>query len=276
MNENQPQSWLPQPGGLYVSKTVGRPGGLNVAFLHGLAGDRMGWLPIIRALDPLGDQTRIELPGHGKSPRRFLNDFEDLVGQMAEAFLDACPSPVHLIGHSLGGALALGIAARHAERVKSLTLIAPAGLGNRVDGQTLRQLICADTVDRLAPNLRRLPADPSPYGKLFIELAMATRSDPQLRAYQADMARLLFHGADQIIELRNLLQDLTIRTTLIWGRSDRILPLDPNLSPPNGVTLHILDDIGHLPHIECPDKLAPILLDHFHTAENPMANHQPA
>ncbi|MGG6497050.1 UNVERIFIED_CONTAM: alpha/beta fold hydrolase, partial [Bacteroidetes bacterium 56_B9] len=80
---------------------------------------------------------RIELPSHGKSPRLRIPDFASLAAELRRALEQTGEEKVHLIGHSLGGALALALADTRPRQVESLTLIAPAGLGPDINGQVL-------------------------------------------------------------------------------------------------------------------------------------------
>ena len=66
----------------------------------------------------------------------------------------------HLVGHSLGGAVAATLAAEHPERVASLTLIAPAGLGEEINGEFIDGFVAAESRRELKGVLERLFADP--------------------------------------------------------------------------------------------------------------------
>ncbi len=102
--------------------------------IHGFGSDRLSWLGTSPALMPLGRVHALDLPGHGDS-RLDVPDVRpgDLVTAVAAAIRHHASGPAHLIGHSLGGALAMMIAAEAPETVASLTLIAPAGLGRGID-----------------------------------------------------------------------------------------------------------------------------------------------
>ena len=77
--------------------------------IHGFAADSMGWRPFEQALASRRPLIRIDLPSHGRSPRRRFASFPDFVRSVREAF-DAVglDEPVDLLAHSLGGAVALG------------------------------------------------------------------------------------------------------------------------------------------------------------------------
>ena len=166
---------------------------------------------------------------------------------------------VDLLGHSLGGALALAVADIRSRRVRSLSLIAPAGLGPEVNAQTLSGITRATRAESLAPWLRRLTATPDGISDDYAKAAMRLRADPELRAYQADLAEILFPDGVQPFDLRPALSRIECPTTLIWGRNDQILPWRQAISVTGDFALHLLANAGHVPQVECPDRVARIL-----------------
>ncbi len=194
--------WAVGAGPLHVSRTDGR--GTPVVLLHGFAADGQSWAPLERTLVGGRPLVRIDLPGHGRSPRRRIADFRDLAKMVVAAFDDATRGlgPVHLLGHSLGGALSLTIADLRAPRLASLSLIAPAGLGPEIDGSSLRGIARASKVESLGPWLRRLTADEDGVGDDYVRAAMRQRSDPELRAYQLELTDVLFPDGTQSFDLR--------------------------------------------------------------------------
>ena len=104
-----PQHWSPEPGPLHVSTRKGN--GIPLVMLHGFASDSQSWAPLEKAMGPDRALIRIDLPGHGRSPKRKIRSFAELSRMMVEAFDQAILAydRVHLLGHSLGGALALSL-----------------------------------------------------------------------------------------------------------------------------------------------------------------------
>jgi pimeloyl-ACP methyl ester carboxylesterase len=99
-----------------------------VLFLHGLGLDKSVWDDAATALAPRFDTVRLDLRGHGASslPEGPYAHHDDVV-----RVLDALELPrAHLVGHSLGGGVALDTALAHPARVKSLALIDPALSGH--------------------------------------------------------------------------------------------------------------------------------------------------
>lgn len=257
-----PFTWEPQAGSLHVSRTEGE--GVPLVLLHGFAADSYGWRPLEQAMRSKRPLIRIDLPSHGRSPLGRISAFRDLTRRVVECFdslhLD---DPVHLLGHSLGGALALSLADIRPRAMRSLCLIAPAGLGAEVDGATLNGIARASRAESLAPWLKRLTATPDGISWDFAKAAMMTREDPALRAAQLDLADALFPDGTQAFDLTAALDRLEMPTSILWGRRDRILPWRHALVANGNIALHFLRETGHIPHVECPAEVAEILSRHM-------------
>ena len=250
--------WIPETGPLSISRRKGE--GKPVVLLHGFTADSQSWAPFEKALGPTRPLVRIDLPGHGKSPKRQVRSFQDLSRMVVEAFDEATwdVQDVHLVGHSVGAALALALADIRGHRIASLTLIAPAGLGPEIDAAALNGIVRTSRTESLAPWLRRLTATPEGISDDYARAAMRTREDAAMRACQADMALALFPDGVQSFDLRAALQRLDLPTQSLWGRRDHILPAAQSIAAEGEFALHLLSGVGHIPHIECPDRVARI------------------
>ena len=137
--------------------------GEPVVLLHGFGGDLNNWLFVAPALAADHVVYALELPGHGGSSKDVgAGDLEFLVDAVQQ-FLDALElERVHLVGHSLGGLVAASLALRSPGRVRSLTLVASAGLGEEINGEYLDRFISAGSRRELKPALELLFADREP------------------------------------------------------------------------------------------------------------------
>jgi pyruvate dehydrogenase E2 component (dihydrolipoamide acetyltransferase) len=257
----QPAEWTPQPGDLHMTTRKGS--GHPLVLIHGFAADSAGWMALERALPRDLPLIRIDLPAHGRSPLRRIHGFADLVRSVAQCFDRVAEEPVHLLGHSLGGAVSLALADIRPRQVRTLSLIAPAGLGPEIDGDALFGIARASGVDSLAPWLKRLTARPDGVSHDFAKAAMLARMDPDLRAAQQELAAALFPDGVQSFDLTAALERLSMPTLMIWGRDDRILPWRQALQSPGEVALHLLRGVGHIPHIEDPETVAALLGRHL-------------
>ncbi len=252
--------WRPERGDLAVVRS-GSGAHAPILMFHGLAADG----PSLEALDPLLPQDRevlkMELPSHGRSPRRRVAGFADLARQVRVRFDDLALDNVHIVGHSLGGALALALADTRPRQVRSVTLISPAGLGPEFGGQILRGIIRAGSAASLGPWLRQLTSDPATITEDYVRAAMAARGDAAMRAAQADMACTLFPDDTQGFDVSGTLNRLDCPARIIWGRDDKVVPWRHALRAPGKVALHLLEGVGHLPHVERLEEVASILSD---------------
>lgn len=244
----------------------GAPEGVPVLMIHGFGADGPSWSPIERELARRHPVLRLELPNHGQSPKRRVARFAALAKDITQAFDDLHLDAVHLVGHSLGGACALALADVRPRKMASLTLIAPGGLGPKINGDFIEGLARASTPESLGPWLRQMVADPRLIGEDFARAAMATRTDPALRAAQAQMARDLFPDSTQAFDLRAALDRLDCPTRILWGRADAVLPWQQVLGAPGRIGLHLFDATGHVPQLEQTEAVLAILRDQFRGA----------
>lgn len=233
--------------------------GTPIVLLHGFGSDSEAWFPLDRMLGEAYPVIRIDLPSHGRSPKRQLAGFDALVGEVAAA-LDALKlDRAHLVGHSLGGACALALADARPEAFASLTLIAPAGLGPQVAGDILGGIARASRPESLGPWLRQTVADRALVSDAYVRAAMATRADPALRAAQQATAEALFPDDTQGFDLTGALARLAVPARIIWGRKDAVFPWQQALAAPGRVGLHLIGDVGHVPQMEATETVAGII-----------------
>ncbi|MDH6265822.1 pimeloyl-ACP methyl ester carboxylesterase/biotin carboxyl carrier protein [Rhizobium sp. SG_E_25_P2] len=254
--------WIAERGPLHVSRRSGD--GAPIVLIHGFAADSPSWTPFERELRLPNPLIRIDLPGHGRSPKLNIASFAELaklVGKTVDSQAES--SPVHLIGHSLGGAIALAIADIRPKMVSTLSLLAPGGLGPEIDAAALRGIARASRVESLAPWLRRLTAFPEGVSDDYARAAMKQRMDARMRLYQADLCDVLFPDGVQSFDLRPAVGRLTTPTVMVWGKRDHILPLRQVLAVDGDFAIHLLNDTGHAPQIECPERLARIVRRHI-------------
>lgn len=253
-----PQVWSPQSGDLSILSS-GSGTRTPWVLIHGFAADASGWTLLEKQLGRTAPVHRIELPNHGRSPRRAIADFSDLVSQLRHAFDSLGTDEIRLIGHSLGAAVAMALADTRPRKIKSLTLLSPAGLGPDINGAVLSGIANASRPESLGPWLKQLTVDPDLVSENYIRAAFAQRSDGELRAAQRAMMERLFPDGVQTFDLNAALKRIDCPTRIIWGKSDTIIPWKHALGVPGKVSLNLFPGIGHLPHVEIPDEICALL-----------------
>ena len=232
---------------------LGEGDGPPIVFLHGFGGDLNNWQFNQEALAESHATYAIDLPGHGGTSKD-LGAGHVHIGALAAAvvdFLDAKGiTRAHLVGHSLGGAIALDLALNHAERIASATLICSAGLGPEINMAYIDGFMQAKRRKQLQPVLEMLVADPAMISREMIEDVLKFK---RLDGVEAALNRIIddtFAGGQQALELGPRLGELTVPAQVIWGRQDRIIPVGHAEGLPASIKVHILDDAGHMVHME--------------------------
>lgn len=112
---------------MYVRR-AGTPDGEPAVFVHGLGGSSTNWTDLMALLGDRLDEHAPDLPGHGRTgPPKDGRYPLDVHADAVVAYVRHLGrGPVHLLGNSMGGAVAVRVAAEHPELVKTLTLVSPA------------------------------------------------------------------------------------------------------------------------------------------------------
>jgi pyruvate dehydrogenase E2 component (dihydrolipoamide acetyltransferase) len=230
---------------------LGPEDSVPILFLHGFGADLNTWMFNQPALAGRHATFAVDLPGHGGSTKEVGGgDVTTLIAAVTAFMAAASIDRAHLVGHSLGGALALALAQADPGRVASLTLIAPAGLGSDINMSFISGFIGAGKRKEIKETLEMLVADRGAISRTMLdEVLKYKRLDGVTAALQA-IASSAFADGRQQCDLRGVLATIDVPRQVIWGRLDRILPAAHAEGLPAGVAVHLLDGAGHLPHME--------------------------
>jgi pyruvate dehydrogenase E2 component (dihydrolipoamide acetyltransferase) len=225
-----------------------------ILLVHGYGGDRNSWLFL---QEPLAAKYRVyalDLPGHGTSAKDVGDGTLGVLADAVTGVLDALGADrAHLVGHSMGGAVTLAVAARDPRRIASLTLIAPTGFGAEINAGYLRGFADAQTRRELKPVAGQLFADESLVTRQLVDDLLAyKRLDGVDESLHTLLGTLLDGGAqrgDSAAALAALGDAIPV--TVVWGRADRIIPAAQAESV-TGAVRHLIDGAGHMPQMERP------------------------
>ena len=231
-------------------------GGEPAILIHGFGGDLNNWLFNQEALSVNRSVYSLDLPGHGSSSKQLESgSLAEFTGTL-KAFMDAIGVPrAHLVGHSMGAAVALDLALSHPGRALSLVLIAPAGLGPEINGDYIEGFITASRRRDIKPHLEKLFADPSTVSRQLIDDILKYKRIDGVHAALRTIAASLFPQGRQAVELRDRLAELSVPTTILWGGEDRILPVSHAQDLPGNVETQILQGKGHMVQMEAPAEV---------------------
>ena len=252
--------------------------------LHGLAGSSRNWTDLIDLLRPRLACEALDLPGFGDSPPRPDRRYSiAALAQTVEALIESrkdSRNKVHLIASSLGGAVAVKLAAARPDLVKTLTLISPAlpdprphldqvhfavislpGVGPRV----LRKYDALPPRSRVADVITTCFADPArfPAERFAAEVAELARRDTLDHATAALIGTIRTLTADFFRKGRHTAwrdaARITAPTLVIYGSQDRVV--DPRQAGRAARVfanskIVVLPRTGHLAHMEHPAQVA--------------------
>lgn len=236
---------------------------IPVLFIHGFGGDSNSWLFNLAALSVDRPAYVIDLPGHGKSSKQVGDGSVETLAETACGFLDSIDAvKSHLVGHSLGAAIALELARKNEPRVASLTLIAPAGLGDTINENFLKGFSEANSRREMKAAMTYLFADKSLVTRdLVDETLKSTRIDGTKEALQK-IAAVCFEGGAQKARYDEFLENTRLPILIIAGEKDEIVPV------PEGHSPHIIKDSGHMPHMEQASEVNDLIRTHIARSEN--------
>jgi len=228
-----------------------------ILLVHGYGGDRNSWLFL---QEPLAAKYRVyalDLPGHGTSAKDVGEGTLGVLAGAVTGVLDALGAGrAHLVGHSMGGAVALAVAARDPGRVASLTLIAPSGFGSEINAGYLRGFADAKTRRELKPVVGQLFADESLVTRQLVDDLLAyKRLDGVDEALHALLSTLLdgdVQRGDSAASLAAV--GGTVPVTVVWGRADQVIPAAQAESVAGAVRC-VIDGAGHMPQMERPAEV---------------------
>ena len=259
---------------IWVDGPANRPA---VLLLHGLGRSLEDWEPLCQRL--AGHRViAVDMPGFGFSSRPAEPMSLRVLARAVAGTLDVIGEtrPVHVVGNSLGGAVALELLASHPKRVARMTLVNSAGFGPEV-GWMVRMLALPG-IGRFAArhNIRAgarmiertIYADSTLATNERVDHALAVAKQPDAGSALHEMVRALSTVGGVRREWRI---DLLSRaaghrrpTLIVWGDRDRILPahqlaVASSLLP--WARTRLFEGVGHMPQIECPDEFVELLMD---------------
>lgn len=260
------------PNRLHCFETGAGP---PLLLIHGLFDLLKTWERLTPHLSNQFKLCAIDLPGFGKS--RLPEKWEESLSGMMEAvvsFLDwKRIEKTSIIGSSMGGGIALGIAGRHPERVGRIVLINPYGFPSppvavevarsRILGMLLPYLLNKPVLRRCARALfSRSLHDPRLVTDALIERVITPFATVRRRR---DLFRFLQGiSTETMREIDALLPRIQHPVLILWGENDRWLTIDHahRLSQrlPNS-RLTLLPDCGHLPQLDKPKEVAEAIAD---------------
>jgi pimeloyl-ACP methyl ester carboxylesterase len=269
-------------GTVRLRSCPGPPGAADAVLVHGLGGSSLDWTDLLLELSSDVQTIAPDLPGFGGSPPPTGGDYRpaamaEVVGQLVEA---SCHGSAHLIGNSMGGAIAVLLAARRPELVRSLTLISPAMPQHtamrtnihlpvltvpKVGEAVLARYLALDPAVRAQASIDMCFADPGRIHPQRLAEAVAevqdrTAAPHASEAYLKSLRGLLatYRDAGEARPWR-LAERVRCPVLVLYGRQDRLVSSRGAARASRHFArarVVVLPDAGHVAMQEHPDRVA--------------------
>jgi pimeloyl-ACP methyl ester carboxylesterase len=259
--------------------------GPAVVLIHGVAGRASQWDRVVELIGDTHTVVAPDLRGHGDSAKP-RGDYS--LGAHASGIRDLLVGlgieRATVVGHSLGGGIAMQFAYQFPERCERLVLVSSGGLGDEV--HALLRAATLPGAEFVLPLLahRRVLDVVSVVPRALGRIGLRTGPDltEMARGYQslsnAEARSAFIHTLRAVIDPTGQRINASDRlylasmmpTLIIWGCRDRIIPVEhaqPTHEGMPGSTLELFDEAGHFPHLDDPLRFARTLEAFFNASE---------
>jgi pimeloyl-ACP methyl ester carboxylesterase len=252
--------------------------GEPILFIHGLASYAPAWKYTIKELSKSYRCIAVDLVGYGKSSKgQYKADMTFHAKYLYELLEHLGVNSFHIAGHSMGGQIALKMAIQKPEKVKSLLLMAPAGIETFSDQEkelfknsTTPESIAEVSDEQYRANLALNFYEMDERASFMYEDRMKIKSDKQFMDYSYVVAEGVMGMLNEPVF--NELGEITQPTLICYGLEDRLIPnayLHKELttkaigasaieSIPNS-ELEMIPKAGHFVHFDQPQKVNEIM-----------------
>lgn len=237
--------------------------GPALVLIHGFGGDLDNWLFNIDALAERARVYAFDLPGHGQSVKAIEDPSLAGLASALQAFLDTVEvDSAHLVGHSMGAAVAARLACDAPERVQSLTLIAAAGLGPEINADYIDGFVGAESRRELKPVLFNLFADSELVNRSMVDDLLKYKRIDGVQEALSSLAAELFPGGTQSAQLAGDIDASGLNTLVIWGSGDAVIPA-AHAQALGNAAIEIIDGAGHMVQMEKASAVNALILEHI-------------
>jgi len=231
-------------------------GGCPALLLHGFTGNLNNWLFNHSTLASDRTVFALDLPGHGQSSKDVGDgSLEVLIGAVAEWCESVGLDSVHLIGHSMGGAIALGVTLLVPEKVRSCTLIASAGLGSEINAEYISGVVSADRRKQLKPHLEKLFADAGQVTRQIVDDMLKFKRVDGVQDALTLLASRFVENGRQARSFRDQLSQMEVPLQVIWGAEDQIIPVAHAADLSETARVQIVESCGHMVQMEAAGEV---------------------
>ncbi|GAB2546654.1 alpha/beta fold hydrolase [Nocardia heshunensis] len=214
--------------------------GEPLVLLHGSGAGVSGWANFGNNLEVLSRQFRclvLDLPGFGESgrPEVYERNYLRIAADAVLGLLDELGiEKAHLLGNSMGGTVATLLALDHPGRVDRLVLMAPGGVGVNILGpepsegiSRLMEFNANPTDEKAMGFLRAMVSNPATLTEELVATRLKAAADPKAQAALRDAYATFYNPKlAEPLPLWARLKGLTKEVLILWGRDDRVTPVE--------------------------------------------------
>ncbi len=238
---------------------------LPVVMIHGFGGDSGNWMFNLAEIAGRQSVYALDLPGHGASSKSITDASLFGLAAVVSAFGDALGlNKYHLIGHSLGGAVAMEIAKTRPASAASLALIAPAGLGTSINPAYIQGFIDGQSRREIKRIVEMLFFDKTLVSREMVDNILRYKRLDGVDKALREIAGHVFPQGRQAYDFSDWLKGASaLPVTVIWGAADEVASADHLDGLGEHVDIHIIADAGHMPQMEAAGKVNQLLMAHL-------------
>lgn len=245
-----------------------------LVLLHGFSDSKDSFVDVARSLTRGRRVIMPDLPGFSEAsqPVDHRYTIAAIAGVLAEALRRVAGERVHLVGNSLGGAVAAWLTLEQPAWVRSLTLIGAAGIRMPVPSAMQRHIEAGHNPFALRGEeeyraflrfvLERLPPLPGPIAQVLARDFVARRAMNE---------KILAEMIEDDLDLTERLPEIAVPTLVLWGDRDRLIDMSAARVYHRAIgrsRLVVLHGIGHCPQVEAPRATARRIREHVAAAEH--------
>ena len=235
-------------------------GSETLVLLHGFGGSHATWAGIASQLSNEAKILAYDLPGHGKSRDADVSSSPKKMAAAIQSDLrERGVGRLHLVGHSMGGAVATLVALSAPEDIASLTLLAPGGYGAEIDAPLLRRFAKATKSDDIRACLAAMSGPGHVVTDKAVADALDMRASPGQMEKLAEIVAAITRGGRQGVIPAEAVSALSMPVAVVWGVLDSVLPVSQSEQLPSHFELHLAPVAGHMLIDETPGLIVELL-----------------
>ena len=236
--------------------------GEPVILIHGFGGDLNNWMFNQEELAGNHQVYALDLPGHGRSTKDVGDGSIDALADVLRGFLESLEiSRAHLVGHSMGGGVALTFCLAHPAQAASLTLMGSTALGAEINNEYIEGFIAARRRREMKSHLQKLFSDPSLVTRQMVEQVLKFKRIDGVQNALRTVADRFCSGGGQTISLEKELGEVSMPLLVVWGENDQIVPASHAQGLPDHIRTEVIPGAGHMVQMEAAGEVNRLILD---------------